>query len=403
MRILGEIPVRHFNHTKQPLDPDGNPDTSFLAKIPADHSFTFQTLDKHGLVLNMAQTWHQVRPGEVRNNCGGCHAHSQKPTHFEQTAAAKPDYKVFDLTSATPLITAKSQDQSGKQWDAKDETGLRFEKRIKDVEYWREVRPILQRSCAACHSKDAKEPAAGLVLDDDERVASGNDRHPRGMPRTYKDLALNPRYVKELQARASMLTWRLFGKRMDGHAVDAPYYSSGKTPAKPLKLSTTPPADAVAGTYVGPDGKKIKVAPLSDEDRRTLIRWIDLGCSIDLRFDPQRSDPRTSPFADRTLPTLTVTYPGAGVSQEPLARIVIGMADAASGLDLSSFSVLADFDIDGQTPGRELASYFQQTSPGVWEMRLKASISTLSGRKLTIQVADHDRNVTKIERTFSVR
>jgi hypothetical protein len=29
--------------------------------------------------------------------------------------------------------------------------------------------------------------------------------------------------------------------------------------------------------------------------------------------------------------------------------------------------------------------------------------STLTGRKLTIQVADHDRNVTKIERTFSVR
>ena len=73
----------------QPLDPDGNPDTSFLAKIPADVAWTFQTLDKHGMVLNMAQTWHQVRPGEVRNDCGGCHAHSQKPTDFKQTAAAK--------------------------------------------------------------------------------------------------------------------------------------------------------------------------------------------------------------------------------------------------------------------------------------------------------------------------
>ena len=50
------------------------------------------------MVLNMAQTWHQVRPGEIRNDCGGCHAHSQKPTDFKQTAAAKPDYKVFDLT-----------------------------------------------------------------------------------------------------------------------------------------------------------------------------------------------------------------------------------------------------------------------------------------------------------------
>ena len=83
LRILGEFPVRQFGKDgKQPLDPDGNPDTSFLAKIPADVAWTFQTLDNNGMVLNMAQTWHQVRPGEIRNDCGGCHAHSQQPTAF---------------------------------------------------------------------------------------------------------------------------------------------------------------------------------------------------------------------------------------------------------------------------------------------------------------------------------
>ena len=50
------------------------------------------------MVLNFAQTWHQLRPGEIRNDCGGCHAHSQKPTLFKDTAAAKPDYAIFDLT-----------------------------------------------------------------------------------------------------------------------------------------------------------------------------------------------------------------------------------------------------------------------------------------------------------------
>ncbi len=59
------------------------------------------------MVLNMAQTWHQLRPGEIRNDCGGCHAHSQKPTLFKDTAAAKADYKVFDLTKTTPLLTDK--------------------------------------------------------------------------------------------------------------------------------------------------------------------------------------------------------------------------------------------------------------------------------------------------------
>src|SRR6185312_12479753 len=96
MRILGEVPVRKFAGDKQPLDPDGNPDTSFLVKVPADVAWTFQTLDRHGMVLNSAQTWHQVRPGEIRNNCGGCHAHSQKPTDFAKTAAANPDYPVWD-------------------------------------------------------------------------------------------------------------------------------------------------------------------------------------------------------------------------------------------------------------------------------------------------------------------
>jgi hypothetical protein len=99
MRILGEIPLRKFRERKQPLDPDGNPDTSFLARIPADVPFTFQTLDSRGMVLNMAQTWHQLRPGEARTNCGGCHAHSQRPTDFEATAAARPDHALWDLVT----------------------------------------------------------------------------------------------------------------------------------------------------------------------------------------------------------------------------------------------------------------------------------------------------------------
>ena len=142
LRILGEIPLRKFGGKDdptdpdgnpvqklagkiQPTDPDGNPDTSFLAKIPADLGFTFQTIDKRGMVLNMSQTWHQLRPGEVRNDCGGCHAHSQSPTDFKRTAASKPDYQVWDLVNTTPLVTEKAKDESKKKWDADDKAGLR--------------------------------------------------------------------------------------------------------------------------------------------------------------------------------------------------------------------------------------------------------------------------------------
>src|SRR5207248_6285720 len=136
IRILGEFPVRTFSKDgKQPLDPDGNPDTSFLAKVPADVAWTFQTIDNNGMVVNMAQTWQQVRPGEVRTNCGGCHAHSQRPTPFEKTAAAGKDYALFDLTRQAPLLVAKKLDESRKKWDTGDTTGVRFEKGVKDVEY----------------------------------------------------------------------------------------------------------------------------------------------------------------------------------------------------------------------------------------------------------------------------
>ena len=185
-----EIPLP--NNTSY-LDPDGHPDTSFLARIPTDVAWTFQTLDKDGMVLNMAQTWHQLRPGEIRTDCGGCHAHSQKPTEVKLTAAGRPEYAVFDLTRQTPLLTTKANDQSGKRWDVKDETGLRFASGVLNVEYHRDIKPILVRSCIACHTKESDKPAGNLVLDDDEIVKTQN---PSGLgfdislPSSYARLAV---------------------------------------------------------------------------------------------------------------------------------------------------------------------------------------------------------------------
>ena len=224
------------------MDPDGNPDTSFLAKIPADQSFTFQLIDKNGMTLTSAQTWHQVRPGEARYDCGGCHAHSQAPTNFELTAAARPDYKVFDLTKATPLLTDKTGDDSKRRWDAQDETGLRYvDSGVVNVEYSRDVQPILKRSCAACHSHKPDKPAADLVLDDDylgTTRAFGHDAGPAvSVPNTYFRLAAwkrytrprvgekvmpqsASRYVTKFQSRRSLLVWKIYGRRMDGYHND---------------------------------------------------------------------------------------------------------------------------------------------------------------------------------------
>ncbi len=441
LRILGEVPLRKFVEGKQPADPDNNPDTSFLAKIPADVAFTFQTIDKDGMVLNMAQTWHQVRPGEIRNDCGGCHAHSQQPTLFKETYAARDDYQVFDLTQKTPLLAAHDKDETKRQWDADNATGVRYVDGPHDVEFFRDVQPILTRSCVACHSKSLDNPAAGLVLDDDEIID--------GVPGTYFRLAaderarfsprrLEPRtkgdettyvvrdlyskdsashYVWKFQSRRSLLVWKIYGRRLDGWSndhIDSEFVEIGDPrreklhdPRKDLSEkarlylgdvdytgSAMPPPEAV---------KKGKVKPLSDEDRRMIVRWIDLGCPINLdpKYDPQSPETSNGYLADDQRPTLTLTHPSLGKNAK-LTRLLLGMHDYESGLDRESLNVTADFAVDGVAAGENLAGRFEALSDNRWEWKLPAPVEKLDRGTLTVSIKDRRGNVTTIERTFSI-
>ncbi len=427
LRILGEIPVRKFGPDgREPLDPDGNPDTSFLARIPADVAFTFQTLDKNGMVLNMSQTWHQLRPGEIRTDCGGCHAHSQTPTDFARTAAARPDYPLFDLTRHTPLLTDRAGDASGKVWDRHRQTGLRYEPSVKNVEYWRDVRPILRRSCAPCHS--GPKPAANLDLGDDTivRLPDADD-----VPGTYYRLAMDAagrfgykpingawrgtnasRYVRMFQSRRSLLIWKIYGQRLDGWSNDD--FPTEAVPGDPRTLQragqpvpNTPANRAIAdldftGSVMPPPEavRQGKVPPLSDEDKRTLVRWIDLGCPIDLTYDPQQPDRLGFGWMlDDQRPTLTLAEPRPGANP-PLQRLLVGMHDYGSGLDLASFQVTADFPVHGKAAGSNLAPLFVSKGDGVYELRLETPLR-LPRRRITVSIRDKQGNTTRIERTFS--
>lgn len=454
LKILGEVPVRKFQGNNQPLDPDGNPDTSFLVKVPADVAWTFQTLDKDGLVLNSAQTWHQVRPGETRTDCGGCHAHSQKPTLFKDTAAAKPEYTVFDLTKQTPLVTTKAHDESGKKWDSDDASGLRFEPQVKTVEYFRDIRPLFTRSCVACHTKSAEQPAGNLVLDDDDTLIKS--QNPAGLgfemqlPGTYARLAADQqgkfghkpihrhgrtqlsasRYIRLMQSRRSLLVWKLFGRRLDGwNNEDLPYEA---TPGDPKTLrhkgqpvpdtpqnrelahigytgTVMPPPDAVAGTYVGPKGEPIRVPALSAEERLTIVRWIDLGCPIDLvalnskstaEKSKQPEQRRAGWLLDDQRPTLTLTEPSVGQIAS-LSRLLIGMHDVGSGLDMSTLHVTASIPLDGVAPGTNLADRFQSLTQGVWQYKL-TSPPPQGAVVLKVSISDKQGNTARIERKFSL-
>jgi len=425
IRILGEFPVRKFDGDKQPLDPDGNPDTSFLAKVPADVAWTFQTLDRNGMVLNMAQTWHQVRPGEIRNDCGGCHAHSQKPTLFSETAAAKSDYRIWDLTKETPLFTTKSADKSGRKWDNESLTGLRTEKQVKDVEFYRDVKPLLDRSCVACHTTSAEKPAGKLALDDLQPIKKSglvpwaeNVHIRQGLPKTYARLV---QYSWAFQSRRSPLIWKLYGKRLDGFSnedVPSPaidyenekdvldWCHHGHKSRRDVDFTglEMPPPEAIAGTYKGPDGKAIKVPALSDEEKLTIVRWIDIGCPIDLDFDAKDPARRGNGWLlDEGRPTLTLSSPSAGTNSDPIASILIGMHDYGTGLDLGSFQVTANFKIGNIAVGENLADKFTSLSGNRWEWKLPTPLAKLAKGTLTVSVKDRQGNITQIERTFSVK
>jgi hypothetical protein len=428
LRILGEIPLRKFNQFTQPTDPDGNPDTSFLARIPADTAFTFQTIDTKGLVLNASQTWHQLRPGEIRTDCGGCHAHSQRPTEFRHTLAGKPDAKVWDLVTATPLVVDRSRDESKTRWDLTGKAGLRYRTDGPlNVEYWRDVKPILERSCVACHTaKTGKDPAGNLNLDaDDEPVQL---EHHGKFPGTYYRLALDEkakfghkpvgfdswgfpnasRYIRKFQSRRSLLVWKIHGERLDGFTNDdhpsETEPGSGKLNHHGQEVDVRKNASRLDLDYTGSrmPPEKAKGQPLSDEDRRTIARWIDLGCPIDLDYDPNHPDRRGYGWMlDDQRPTLAVTLPRPGSNRE-LSRIVLGMYDYGTGLDLDFFRVTADVPLDGTPAGEDLAGLFKPTAQGVWELRLTRPITVLGPATITVSVADRQGNSTRVARRFTV-
>lgn len=399
LRVLGEIPVRKFGAGGQAvLDLEGNPDTSFLARIVADTPFTFQTLDRNGMVLNMAQTWHQVRPGEQRADCGGCHAHSQLPLAFGSTAAAQTSYSIPDLASTTPLLTV----------DAGGQPALRVENtRQVSVEFLRDIRPLLQQRCVGCHQ--GVNAPGNLNLAD---TAISN-----GLPGDYRRLAADSaaqfgyapvigngtwrqtnasRYVRMFQSRRSLLIWKLFGQRLDGWSnADHPTESApGNAATLPSGADPNAADLDYSGTMMPPPGSP--VAPLTADEKLMFVRWIDLGAPIDT------GNPDLGWFLDDLKPTVALSMPRPRANVAPLETIRFGLADADSGIDLASLSVSADFVVDGRPPGTQLADLAEADGEGIWRIALSPPLQAAWNRHVDISVRDLQGNTTRIRRAFFV-
>jgi hypothetical protein len=217
-----------------------------------------------------------------------------------------------------------------------------------------------------------------------------------------------------MQSRSSLLIWKVYGERLDGWQNDDLPYETIPGDPKSLHHKGKPVPDTNQNrelAHIGYTGsmmpppeavKSGKVAALSDEDKLTLVRWIDLGCPVDLSYDPKNpTKPGNGWLLDDQRPTLALTLPKAGANAS-FDRILVGMYDTGTGLDAASFTVTADFAIDGVAAGENLAKGFKPLSQGVWELKLTKPVATLPKGTLTVSVKDKQGNTTRVERVFAV-
>jgi len=217
-RILGEIDV----------EADG----SFNIEVPANTPIELQTLDVDGMALRSCG-WIWAKNHEPRG-CIGCHEDGElTPENMFTKAVGRP---------SIPLTLPPE--------------------RRRTVDFRRDVMPILTKHCAGCHRQGKKFPHLDGGLQVVRHAGSG-----AYFNRAYESL-LAPeasgdgpgsygRYVDPGRARTSPLVWRVFGRN-----TSRPWDAAAS--AEPVKRM--PPGSS---------------NPLTDDERRTLVEWIDMGALWD--------------------------------------------------------------------------------------------------------------------------
>jgi hypothetical protein len=137
---------------------------------------------------------------------------------------------------------------------------------------------------------------------------------------------------------------------------------------------------------------------LTIDEKIMFAHWIDLGCPI----DTAEGSPGDAFgwFLDDLKPTLTLSKPRAGLDISGFTSLQFGMADANSGIDIGTLSVMATFTVSGRPPGSELADLAVETADGIYEVPIGGSPGTLDEAHVTIEVADFQGNIKRIDRKF---
>lgn len=353
LRILGEFPVRKADGT--PLDGQGNPDTSFVLRLPADTPFLFQTIDKRGMALNIETTSRTVARGE-QQLCGGCHVHTRESLDPFQSLAkldtAAP-YGDFTVDSA-PLFAGfdangdPTVEAANKIYDESLAPGVN-NRRSFAVDWENGIADIIERRCASCHGEGGSaQQLTGLRLDGDVRtyelltqnkytrednvLIDANTKPGDGLVDvrnatpgtdriTPRHFCCTPsRWVSLNSARSSMLVWALYGERLDGRdpQTGLPYPGSGvPVDDRGYEHPEIWPKVNEHASYV---------SAMPEEEKRLIARWVDIGA------------PKLNAHDDMMRPVLTISPASAG---NAVSTVLVGVWDD-SALDYSRFKVTAN-------------------------------------------------------------
>ncbi|NUQ65497.1 MAG: hypothetical protein HUU20_23765 [Pirellulales bacterium] len=199
-------------------------DGSFNIEVPANLPLELQLLDEHGLALRSCG-WVWTR-NHFNQGCVGCHEDRE-------------------LTPENRLVWALDQ---------RTVSLLTPPERREAVDFMNHVLPIVAAKCIGCHGKNGSPPVLGDSAEVEAKQIYLLLRSPADAGGPDSGLG---KYVHPGRARTSPLVWHVLG-RNSSRPWDGAWAAQ---PAKPI-----PPDQPVS---------------LTDSERDTIARWIDLGAAFE--------------------------------------------------------------------------------------------------------------------------
>ncbi|MCC6553303.1 MAG: hypothetical protein IT372_09830 [Polyangiaceae bacterium] len=242
-RVLAELPV----------EADG----SFQARVPAGASFRVQALDSSRMAIGSAHNrWFYALPGQVLtqgissaagpgrygSRCATCHG---EPTGSD----LPPEMEDPDLITGASLSLSRFEHQNPRR--PIDPPAVGGATRV-EVDFRRDVQPILDRRCVRCH--DESSPAGGVDLTGSPTAHF--TRSYEGLLRPGAGSGGGRAYVDDGDGRArrSYVVELLMGQELEApRAISAP-----------------------GARHPEPGSGDDRV---TEEELLTLVRWIELGAT----------------------------------------------------------------------------------------------------------------------------